>query len=74
MNIELKKKEIKDEIEKTEDEKLLWAIARLLHIDDDGEVPEWHKTIVRERTEKYEKNSNDLLNWDDAKKDVWITA
>jgi len=70
MDIELKKREIKEEIEKTEDEKLLWAIARLLHIDDDGEVPEWHKTVVRERMEKYDKQNGKLVDWDEAQKDI----
>lgn len=70
MNIELKKREIKEEIEKTEDEKLLWAIARLLHIDDDGDVPEWHKTVVRERIEKYGKEKGQMLDWEEEKKDI----
>jgi|APTNR8051073442_1049403.scaffolds.fasta_scaffold21655_2 hypothetical protein len=70
MDLELKKQEIKAEIEKTEDEKLLWAIARLLHIDDDGDVPEWHKSVVREREVKYEKDNIKMLDWDEAKKSL----
>ena len=38
MDLVLKKREIIEEISKIEDEKLVWAIARLLHLDDD--VPE----------------------------------
>lgn len=68
MDIETKKREIKSEIEKIQDEKLLWAIARLLHLDDDGEVPEWHKEIVRERVAKYESGDSKMLNWDEVQK------
>jgi hypothetical protein len=70
MNLELKKQEIKAEIEKIEDEKLLWAIARLLHIDDDGVVPEWHKSVVRERVVRYENGNEKMLNWDDVKESL----
>lgn len=68
MNIELKKKEIKQEIENLHDEKVLWAISRLLHLDDEGETPEWHKEIVRERVEKYESGEGKMLDWEDAQK------
>ncbi|HWB63974.1 MAG TPA: addiction module protein [Chitinophagales bacterium] len=68
MNLELKKKEIKEEIERTSDEKILWAIARLLHIDDESEVPEWHKNVVNERVEKYEKGNGKFQDWDEAEK------
>ena len=68
MNIELKKREIAAEIENLQDEKLLWAISRLLHLDDESEVPEWHKEVVRERVEKYEKKSGKMLDWEDVQK------
>ena len=68
MNIELKKREIAAEIENLQDEKLLWAISRLLHLDDESEVPEWHKEVVHERVEKYEKGSGKMLDWEDVQK------
>mgnify|MGYP001551141992 CR=1 FL=1 len=68
MNIEIKKQEIKAEIENLQDEKVLWAILRLLHLDDEGEVPEWHKEIVRERVERYEKGNGKMLKWDEVQK------
>jgi hypothetical protein len=70
MDIELKKREIQEEIGHITDEKLLWAIARLLHMDDEGEVPEWHKEIVNERMEKYEKGKGKMLDWEDVQKDL----
>ena len=70
MDLLVKKREIKAEIDKIEDEKLVWAIARLLHLDDEGEVPAWHKQIVEERVEKYEKGDSKLKDWDNVQKDL----
>ncbi len=70
MDLLVKKREIKAEIDKIEDEKLVWAIARLLQLDDEGEVPEWHKQIVQERLVKYEKGSSKLKDWDKVQKDL----
>lgn len=70
MDVELKKKEIKAAIETIEDEKLLWAIARLLHLDDESDVPDWHKQIVMEQVEKYEKGIEKALDWDEVKKEL----
>ena len=64
MDLLLKKREIKAEIDKIEDEKLVWAIARLLHLDDEGETPDWHKQIVQDRVAKYEKGDSKLKDWD----------
>lgn len=30
------------------------------------EIPEWHKKVVRERMEKYKKNPERLLDWEDV--------
>ena len=68
MDLLLKKREIKAEIDKIDDEKLVWAIARLLHLDDEGEMPDWHKQIVQERVVKYEKSDSKLNDWDKMQK------
>ncbi|MFN8287450.1 MAG: addiction module protein [Chitinophagales bacterium] len=70
MDIELKKREIQEEIGRLQDEKLVWAVARLLHLDDEGDVPDWHKSILKERVEKYEKGDKKPLDWDQAQKDL----
>ncbi len=70
MDVELKKKEIKAAIENTDDEKLLWAIARLLHLDDETDVPDWHKQIVMERIEKYEKGIEKTIRLDQPQKGI----
>ncbi|MCW3125571.1 MAG: hypothetical protein JWO03_1229 [Bacteroidetes bacterium] len=69
MNIAEKKQEIKSEIDRIDDEKLIWAIARLLHLDE-PDIPEWHKQIVMEREEEYNKGTANAKNWDDVKKNL----
>jgi hypothetical protein len=59
MNILEKKQEIKTEIDRVEDEKLLEDILAMLHRDDD-EIPEWHKSILMEREKKYGDMMKDL--------------
>ncbi len=70
MDLLLKKREIIEEISKTDDEKLVWAIARLLHLDEDMDVPEWHKQILEERSEKYITGNASTENWDDVQKNL----
>ena len=64
MNITEKKEEIKSEIDKLEDEKLLWAIARLLHLDDEGDIPDWHKQILKETEVEYVKGNLKMKDWE----------
>lgn len=70
MDFELKKREIQEEIARIKDEKLLWAIARLLHLDDEGDIPDWHKNLLEERLEKYSNNKEGLKDWDDIKNNL----
>ncbi len=35
--------------------------------EDNFEIPQWHKDIVRERIIKSEDNTDRLLNWDTVK-------
>lgn len=70
MDIASKKREIQREIELIEDEKLLWAIARLLHLEDDSDVPDWHLQVVKERLEKYERGETKVFDWDEVKKNL----
>ena len=69
MNIEEQKKVLKAEIDLVDDEKLLWAIGRLLHLDV-SDVPGWHLQILRERDEKYGDDLSQLKKWDDVKKSL----
>jgi hypothetical protein len=69
MNILEKKQEIKTEIDRVEDEKLLEDILTMLHRDDEG-IPEWHKQILEERLEKYESGNAKMKDWEDVKKSL----
>jgi hypothetical protein len=69
MNIVEKKREIILEIDKIDDERLLEEILRLLHREDD-EIPEWHKTILAEREEKYGSGDEGLEDWEDVEKEI----
>jgi hypothetical protein len=68
MNILEKKQEIKSEIDRIEDEKLLWAVARLLQIEEEEDIPEWHKQILEERIKKHGSGQLKMKNWEEVKK------
>lgn len=67
MDLTIAKREIKEEVDRIEDEKVLWAIARLLKLDE-HQSPDWHKQIVEERFVEYEKNPQNVISWEDIKK------
>jgi hypothetical protein len=68
MSIAEKKRLIADRIETIEEEWLIRAIEKLLDIEDDGESPDWHLSMVMERMEHYKSNPNDVVKWEDIKK------
>ncbi len=51
------KSKIIEAIQHTEDERILFAINRLLQIDEDG-IPQWHKEILDERLKSIEEGTN----------------
>ena len=63
------KEEIKSEIDKIDDERLLMEIQKLLHLDE-SEIPEWHKTILAEREEKYGSGDEGMEDWEDVEKEI----
>ena len=67
MKITEHKKDIIRGILTTDDEWVLKAIRKLLDIE---EIPEEHKLILNERLEEYKINSDDLINWDELKKEL----
>lgn len=56
-------------INETDDERILFAINRLLQIEDD-EIPEWHKQELDRRAEKLNKGEEKLYDWNDIKKEI----
>jgi len=53
-------------INETDDERILFAINRLLQIEDD-EIPEWHKQELDRRLKEIEEGKAVFHNWDDIK-------
>lgn len=60
------KSRIIEAIQHTEDERILFAINRLLQIDED-EIPEWHKEILNDRLKSIEEGTAVFHKWDDIK-------
>lgn len=47
---------------------IMELIANLgLEVEQEIEIPEWQKDIVRERIAEYEKNPDSAIPWDDIK-------
>ena len=67
MDLKLRKRALKAKIDKTDDEKALWAIARILNLDHQTES-EWHKQEVKERFADYERNPQNVISWKEIKK------
>ena len=54
------------DIDKINDERLLKEIQRLIHQEEE-DIPEWHKSILAEREEKYGSSDESLEDWEDVK-------
>ena len=59
------KEQLIEAIRETDDERILFAISRLLQVDED--IPDWHKEILQERSDKMEGGEEKLYDWDDIK-------
>lgn len=64
------KTKIIEAIRQTDDERILFAINRLLQIEED-EIPEWHKEIVAQRLEDIEEGRAVFHSWDEVKKEIF---
>jgi hypothetical protein len=62
------KAKIIEAIQQTDDERILFAINRLLLIEDEkAEIPDWHKEVIEQRLKKIEEGKTTLHNWNDIK-------
>lgn len=61
------KARIIEAIQQTDDEWVLFAINRLLQIEEE-EIPEWHKHELDKRTEKITRGEETYYDWEDVKK------
>ncbi len=70
MNIELEKRRIIEEIISVEDEWILKAIKKLLDLDISDDVDEEHQQILNERIAEYHSNPDEVLQWEEVKKEA----
>jgi Putative addiction module component len=42
---------------------------KFVSIEKTEDIPQWHKDILDERIAEYEKNPNDLIDWEDIQKE-----
>jgi hypothetical protein len=42
---------------------------KFVTIENEEEIPDWHKAILDKRLADYEQNPNDLLDWEDIQKE-----
>lgn len=68
MSMNIDKEQLIEAIRETDDERILFAIGRLLQVDDD--IPEWHKEILEERSNKIERGEEKFYDWNDIKNDI----
>lgn len=70
MDLTTIKKELHEYIEDADD-RLVTLIYGLVLADKQGsDIPDWHKKIVEERLEKYEKNPQNTISWENLKASV----
>lgn len=62
------KEQLIEAIRETDDERILFAISRLLQVEDD--IPEWHKEILEERRSKIERGDEQFYDWDEIKDEI----
>ena len=63
------KSRIIEAIQQTDDERILFAINRLLQIDEE-EIQDWQKLALDNRNQRIDAGADSLPNWDDIKEDI----
>ncbi len=63
------KEKIIEAIQQTDDERILFAIKRLLQIEE--ELPDWHKEIVEQRWNDMKEGKAEAVSWEDVKDKVF---
>ncbi len=59
------KKELHEAIENADDRLLNLIYGMIVADKHRDEIPEWHKEIVMERIEEYEKNPSNVITWEE---------
>ena len=68
MSANIDKEQLIEAIRETDDERILFAISRLLQVDED--IPDWHKEILDERSNRISGGEEKFYEWDDIKDDI----
>lgn len=71
MSTNIDKEQLIEAIRETDDERILFAISRLLQVDDD--IPEWHKDILQQRLKDIEEGKAVFHDWDEIKDSLFKT-
>ena len=64
------KSRIIEAIEQTEEERILFAIQRLLQIEEE-DIPEWHREIVEQRWKDMKEGKAEFKSWDEVKDKIF---
>lgn len=72
MAVLIDKAKIIEAIQNTDDERVLFAINRLLLIEED--VPQWHIEVLKERVAAVEKGDVIFNDWEDVNKMLFKNA
>ena len=68
MDTSIDKEQLIEAIRDTDDERILFAISRLLQVEED--IPEWHKEILEERRKRIESGEEQFYDWNDIKDEI----
>ena len=65
------KKELHDYIE-VADERLLSLLYGMIIVDKQSSynIPDWHQTIIEERSEAYNRNPESAISWEELKSKI----
>ena len=64
------RKELHEHIEDADDRLLRILYGVVLAGKESHEIPEWHKIILGERLEDYQKNPGNVISWEDLKSKI----
>jgi len=61
------KKELHDYIEDADDRLLKLIYGLILADQESYKTPEWHKQVISERLEEYERNPDNVISWEELR-------
>ena len=70
MSAAIDKSRIIAAIYETDDERILFAIERLLQIEEEN-VPEWHREVIEQRWKDMQEGKAEFLNWEEVKDNIF---